>query len=150
MSQIPEHLIGTETEPFLVEVEKGAIAKFAEAIGDLSPLYLDEAFARTTPHGGLIAPPTFPITFRPPEEPEWARGLDYRRILHGSQEFEYHRPIRSGERLWCTMRLAAVETKSGRTGKMDLITRELRGADASGNPVFVGRGVIVYRYPAEA
>src|SRR5689334_22289720 len=41
------------------EVERGAIRRFAEAIGDSSPLFNDEAAARRTRFGGMIAPPTF-------------------------------------------------------------------------------------------
>ena len=34
MSEIDRSLIGTETAPFTAEVERGAIRRFAEAIGD--------------------------------------------------------------------------------------------------------------------
>ena len=39
-------LIGRESEPTSIEVEKGAIRRFAEALGDANPLALDEAAAR--------------------------------------------------------------------------------------------------------
>ena len=38
--------VGKESVPVKNEVEKGAIRKFAEAIGDPNPLYHDEAYAK--------------------------------------------------------------------------------------------------------
>src|SRR5258708_20687598 len=51
--------IGMQSEARVVEVERGAIRRFAEAIGDPNPLFNDEAAARKTRFGGMIAPPTF-------------------------------------------------------------------------------------------
>ena len=61
--------IGLEGAPVTIEVEKGAIIKFAQAIGDDNPVYNDEAAARKSRYGGLIAPPTFlrtVVSVRPP------------------------------------------------------------------------------------
>ena len=51
--------IGMQSETRVVEVERGAIRRFAEAIGDPNPLFNDEAAARKTRFGGMIAPPIF-------------------------------------------------------------------------------------------
>ena len=51
--------IGMQSEARVVEVERGAIRRFAEAIGDPNPLFNDEAASRKTRFGGMIAPPTF-------------------------------------------------------------------------------------------
>ena len=37
MSEIDRCLVGTETTPFTVELERGAIHRFAEAIGKSNP-----------------------------------------------------------------------------------------------------------------
>ncbi|MBA4116191.1 MAG: MaoC family dehydratase N-terminal domain-containing protein, partial [Rubrobacter sp.] len=58
-----EQFIGQRSEPVMNVVEKGAVRKFAEAIGDLNPLYMDEEVAKASRYGRLIAPPTFPRTF---------------------------------------------------------------------------------------
>jgi hypothetical protein len=34
-------------------------------------------------------------------------GLDYSRVVHGEQEFVYHRPIRAGDRLLASGKVAA-------------------------------------------
>ncbi len=37
------------------EVTREAIAAYADAVGDHNPIHIDEAFARATPFGGVIA-----------------------------------------------------------------------------------------------
>ena len=61
--------IGIEGKPATLEVEKGAIRQFAEAVGDPNPLWNDDVTARKSRYGGLIAPPTFLRCVRP-ESPE--------------------------------------------------------------------------------
>ncbi len=143
--EIDRSLIGAASEPFVVEVEKGAIARFAEAVGDPNPVYRDEKAAREAGYDGIIAPPTFPVTFRPAEEPVWTRNLDRRRILAGEQSFHYSRPIVAGDRLECRIHFVEVADKAGRSGKMELLVQEVRGSDARGQVVFTHRRTTVYR-----
>jgi 3-hydroxybutyryl-CoA dehydratase len=52
--------VGEEFElPKKFEVKLEDIVNFAEGIMDTNPLYHDEEYARKTPYGGIIAPPTF-------------------------------------------------------------------------------------------
>jgi hypothetical protein len=53
--------IGMETETQLCcdPVERGAVRRFAQAIMDVDPIYMDEEFARHTRYGGPVAPPLF-------------------------------------------------------------------------------------------
>ena len=52
-------LIGKTGEPVILEVEKGAIKRFADAVGDRNPLYWDEEHARNSRYGSIVAPPGF-------------------------------------------------------------------------------------------
>lgn len=129
---IDPSIVGIESEPALYEVERGAIRRFAEAIGDLSPEYLR----------GEIAPPTFPTTFRgtlPGVE------LDPKRILHGGEEYEYLRPIRAGDVITVVRRLQDVFEKQGSLGAMTFLIVEAEGRDAQGEPVYRSRSTIIYR-----
>jgi acyl dehydratase len=148
-AEIDRSLIGQASEPYWVEIEKGAIRKFAEAIGDADERYRDEAAAQRNGFRSIIAPPTFPVTFRAPEEPVWTRHLDRRRILAGGQSFEYLRPIYAGDRLQCRVHFVSVEDKTGRSGRMEMLHQEIRGSDAEGALVFVHRRTTVYREPPE-
>ncbi|TET38047.1 MAG: MaoC family dehydratase, partial [Dehalococcoidia bacterium] len=50
-------LIGTTTEPVIMEVERGAIRRYADAIDDPNPLFRDVEHARSSRYGEMICPP---------------------------------------------------------------------------------------------
>src|SRR5207244_6944538 len=96
--QINTSVKGKEYPPYTVTVERGRIKDFARAIGDLNPHYLDDDVGRASPWDDVIAPPTFPISFRD-ESGDLLRdiGTDVSRLLHGEQEFEIFQQLRPGE-----------------------------------------------------
>lgn len=145
MTEIDRSLIGSVSAPFVIEVERGAIRKFALAIGDPNPLYRDVAFARAHGHDDLVAPPTFPTCFRPPEEPPWFATLDRRRVVAGQTWFEYERTVVAGMRLTCTIRFTGVDDKSGSKGSMELLHQQTEGRDETGRLVFTAGRTTVYR-----
>ena len=145
--EIDRSLIGTATDPFVVEVEKGAIRRFAEAIEDANPLYHDEAFAVSRGFRSLVAPPTFATTFRFAGQPLWMRGLEDGRILAGEQSFRLARPVLAGDVLTCRIHLLDVEAREGRSGKIEFIVQEMRAEDRAGAIVVVNGRTIVYRAP---
>ena len=116
---IPESLrnaIGVESDPITYEIEKGHIARFAEAIGDENPLYSDEIKARNSKYGGIIAPPTFYRALRPGSLPETAES-PFTRNLDAGSDWEYFEPIRPGDRITVTIKLAdVVEREHGACG----------------------------------
>ena len=125
---IPESLrnaIGVESDPITYEIEKGHIARFAEAIGDENPIYSDEIKARNSKYGGIIAPPTFYRALRPGSLPETAES-PFTRNLDAGSDWEFFEPIRPGDRITVTIKLADVVEREGRLGKMLIITREPR------------------------
>ena len=144
-TEIDKSLIGSATAPFAVEIEKGAIRRFAEAIGESAEIYFDEAFARSLGYSGIVAPPTFPTMFRPPSEPAWRRGLDEGRILAGEQGFRYWRPIHAGDRLQCELRLTDVQDKRSSMGSMELMIQDLIITSPTGDMICVNRRVVIYR-----
>jgi acyl dehydratase len=144
-AEIDRTLIGSSAAPFAVDVEKGAIRRFAEAIGESAAIYFDETFARTLGYQGVVAPPTFPTAFRPPSKPAWILGLDEGRFLAGEQGFRYWRPIVAGDRLRCELRLTDVQDKISSKGNMELIVQDLIVTSPSGDTVCINRRVVIYR-----
>jgi acyl dehydratase len=131
-------LIGTETQPFVVEVERGAIRRFAEAIGDPNPLFNDEKKARPTRYGGMIAPPTFCRSlgggfFNLQLNLPTLLGLD------GGSEWEYFEPIRPSDRITVVSRLADIREASGRLGPMVFIVTETRYTNQFGQLCVIQR-----------
>ena len=89
---------------YYVSAEK--IREFADALGDDSPIYRDADFAKKFGLASVAAPPTFPIvvtmtamydSFHDPN-----LGMDFTRVVHGDQRFEYVRPIQVGDELVVT------------------------------------------------
>ncbi len=143
---VDKSAIGKTTPTYTMEVEKGHIRRFAQAIGDDNPLYHDEEYAGKSRYGGIIAPPTFPTTFGFEGE-KVLEGLDinYARLLHGEQEYEYFRPIMAGDAISFSTKITDVTEKEGRSGVMDIITTEMTGHNQDGEKVFVGRSTVVIR-----
>lgn len=139
------HLIGKAGKPYTVEVEKCHIRQFAQAIGDTNPLYSDEEFAKKTVHGGIIAPPTFPIAMSEESDEDLDLGLEYSRMLHGEQRFIYTRPIRPGDVLTCQLKVTDVYEREGKNGTMEFIVMDTEMTDAAGAHVVTSRTNIIYR-----
>ena len=115
--EMRQRTIGLEGEPAILDVEKGAIARFAEAVGDPNPLWNDEAGARNSRYGGLTAPPTFLRSVRL-QRPQLPFDVPYTRNLDGGSEWEYFGPIRAGDRITAVARIEDVSERSGRLGPM--------------------------------
>jgi acyl dehydratase len=140
---------GKEYAAFTVTVERGKIKEFARAIGDLSPFYLDDAVGRASEWGDIIAPPTFPTTFRDETADTGSMlrdlGVDIGRILHGEQEFEHYKPIRPGETYLCRSRVTDIYEKTGRSGAMAFVVREMAVTDGDNEIVCLVRHITVVR-----
>ena len=129
-SLIPDEFrdkIGVEWEVGVFEVEKGMIQRFVRAIDDPNPLWQDEEYARQSPYGGIIAPPTFIVTIGGEQfgekviAPLFPDGL-----LHGSTELECYQPVRPGDRIAVSVKLANIRERQGsRSGKMLFITFDI-------------------------
>ena len=109
------------------EMEKGMMKRFAIAIGDTNPIYRDEELAGSTPHGGVIAPPT--MLFEWNHHKHGAMPLDRQesvfkglarqpRLLRGMNEYQIDQPVRPGDIITSKSRIADVYEKQGRSGKL--------------------------------
>jgi acyl dehydratase len=142
---LDKSLIGRESEPVVHEVERGAIRRFADAIGDPNPIYVEEEAARQAGHATVVAPPTFPFVLTVNERFRHSLDLGTRSLLHGEQQFEYGRPIVAGDRITVRTRVADVQERSGASGPMDILVIEDEGRDAHGAFVFRARATLVLR-----
>lgn len=135
--------VGQWSKPVKNEIEKGAIRKFAQAIGDDNPLYVDEEKAAASRYGRIIAPPTF------------ARTLDYGEIgdlddsipglIHADERYRYARPIVAGEVVYGSRALVKTFSKTGKLGAMTFLVFQQKAIDEAGNTVVEGTSTIIYR-----
>lgn len=112
MAEIDRSLLGVWGPESTMRIETGKIREFARAVKDPNPAYLVD--------DGALAPPTFLMTLahwvRDLGETRSAVKLDYRRLLHGEQDFEYVAPIRAGDVLRFRSRTKEVFEKQGKRG----------------------------------
>ncbi len=94
-----------------------SIKAFAQALGDDNPVYSDASAALALGHETVVAPPTYPIvvtmtamenSFHDP-----ALNMNYSRVVHSDQRFEYVRPIRVGDELVVTTIVEDIRTMAG-------------------------------------
>src|SRR5215831_11392205 len=140
MAEIDRSLIGVWGPSSSMKVEFGKIREFAKAVKDPNPIYSDAA--------KCVAPPTFLMTIA-----HWvgdlgatrsAVKLDFRRLLHGEQDFEYVKPIRPGDTLSFRSRTKEVFEKDGkRGGKMLFVIGETEFTNQRGEVVAYMRNTAI-------
>jgi acyl dehydratase len=130
-------------EPY--EVSRVKIGEFADAIGDMNPVFRDKAAAVAAGHADVIAPPTFAIvvsmasTARAMSDP--ALGLNYAMVVHGEERFEYARPIQAGDTLVATSTISGIRMVRSNT----MITTETDIATVAGEHVCTAHSILVER-----
>jgi hypothetical protein len=163
---VDRSVIGAKTSAFRVRIERQPVASFAAALKDTSDVYRSEAAARAAGLAGIPAPPTF--TFAAPywaafladEQPpdptagtgnpmhtvmgeQFAKGA---LVLHGEQEFEYHRPVVVGDVLDGEGVITDAYEKDTDSALMTFIVIETRWTDAeTGDPVVTERFNLIAR-----
>ncbi len=131
--------INVESEPVVTEVERGAIIKFARAIGDPNPLYSDDEAAGKSRYGGIIAPPTF-LRSCPSGRARAQVASPYSAGLDGGSEWEYFEPVRPGDSITVTTYVSEIYERQGRLGNMLFTVRETKYVNQSGKTVALERG----------
>ena len=132
------------------------IKRFAQAIGASDPVHYDEAYARTTRHGAIVAPPLFCQSLAyedvPPDQlPADGSPLELfvpiaaQRAVGGGSEYTVHRLVRAGEVITVTSELKDLYTKPGRSGLLYMVVVETRFDDERGEPVAAERATYIKR-----
>jgi acyl dehydratase len=133
------------------EVGREHIRRFADAIGDSNPIYVDVEAAKAAGHPDVIAPPTFLTTIgmsmagaSPISDPEL--GLDYSRVVHGEQRFVHHRPVRPGDTLTATTTIEDIRD----AGSNELLKMRMDITTTDGELVCEAHNLVVSRGTAAA
>jgi acyl dehydratase len=132
-------VVGKEYSPFTWEVERGKIRELVQAIGDNNAIYTDAKAALEEGYRDIVAPPTF-ITVPVMWNSMLLRvmkdmRINFARVLHGGEQYEYFQEIYPGDILTGKMKIAAMETKSGKAGDMDFVTIEIMYTNQRNEPV---------------
>ena len=156
-------IIGRPTGTTVVTVERGQLAQFADAVKDASPIYRDARAAAEAGLPGIPAPPTYPFVMgnfgaypelqteaapvgNPMAEvlgPLMAKGG---LILHGEQEFTYHRPVVAGDVLVGASSVVDAYQKESKGKTMTFIVVETAWSEQStGEPVCTSVMNLIHR-----
>ena len=132
-----------------LEVESERATQFALAVGEDDPRFLDAEAARTEGFPDRVVFPTFPTTVQILASAQVVMdeelGLDYTRVVHGEQEFEWKRPIVVGDRLRARPRISDVYSK----GPNEFLVIENEVTDPDGEVVCISRSTLLSRGTAE-
>jgi acyl dehydratase len=154
MTNEVQAMIGTMAEPVIMEVERGAIRRYADAVGDDNPLFHEVEFAKSAGYDDIICPPGF-----------WGWAIKGKatiggglsmvgavlvkaglfRILDGGVDQEFYIPIRAGDTLTAYAKIADIREREGKAGKMVFTTIETTYLNQNGDKVAVNRATIIAR-----
>ncbi|HVN28878.1 MAG TPA: MaoC/PaaZ C-terminal domain-containing protein [Candidatus Binataceae bacterium] len=123
-------LVGKLYPPTTSEATIEAMQNYARAYNDDNPAFFDASRA-----DGIVAPPMYAVVVTWPSilaaigDPDLK--VDVIRLLHAEQDMEFVTPIRPGDRITSTARVASIESKAG--GETLLI--EINATNQTGDKV---------------
>jgi acyl dehydratase len=140
-------LIGLESPGGTLLVTRSRLRAFARATGQTDPIYTDADQAKQAGHRDLPVPPTFFFSIDLEAADPFRRltdlGIDLRTVLHGEQEFSYHRMAYAGDELSTRTHVTDVYEKKG--GALQFLVKETTVTDQDGALVATLRGTTVIR-----
>src|SRR5438270_7297950 len=93
--------VGKSYEPVTYAAGREKIREYAAAVGETNPLHHDLEAARAAGYADVVAPPMFAVVYAGRSvapaifDPEV--GLNFARMVHGSQEFRWGPPVVAGD-----------------------------------------------------
>ena len=156
-------IIGKPTPGARVVLERGPVGNFAKACTDDNPVYQSTDAAKAAGLDAIPAPPTYPFAWNhfgafPELQPESAKGPNPMfeimgslraqggMILHGEQEFIYHRTPQVGDDLIGEGSIKDIYEKESKGKTMTFIVTETVWKDArTGEPVVTSIFNLIHR-----
>jgi acyl dehydratase len=160
-----DEVVGRPTGTAKVVIERGPVAKFADAVHNDSQIYQDADAAEAAGFDDVPIPPTYTFSaarywgaFPGDQPPDPTNGSNPTMeiigklmagggmVLHGEQEFTYHRPAVVGEELTAEGKVVDFYSKSSSSGAvMTFLVTEDVYRDVEGNPVLTQRMNLIHR-----
>ena len=138
-------LIGKTYGEIDYTVERDAVNRFVDAIGEQDPIYRDPEAAKAAGYAEQVAPPTFITVIQIMTSGQVVLdqelGLDYSRVVHGEQSYRYERPLVVGDHIKATPVLSNIEAKKSN----EFLTIESEVHDAAGELVLTARSTLISR-----
>ncbi|MFC1967828.1 MaoC family dehydratase [Chloroflexota bacterium] len=127
-----------------IAIEKRMIKRFVEAIEDPNPLWQDEEYAKKTQYGGTIAPPMlFVASMMSGTEVRPDVPNPFQKMLDGGGKWEFFQPVRPGDVITATGKLADLREREGKLGKMVYWMFEITHKNQRGELVSRARSTLI-------
>lgn len=137
--------IGKTYPPTVYMVGREKIREYALAVGESDPLHLDVSAARAAGFADLVAPPMFAVVYCAPAlgpailDPDV--GIDFARMVHGGQSFEWGPLVVAGDEITTSVAVADIREQDGR----GFYVFESRSTNDRGETVCVGTWTNIVR-----
>lgn len=114
--------LGSKTRPVDIDIEAGRVAFFAETIGETNPIHFRKEDAQAAGFPNIVTPPTFPIVLDLLASDQLKKAgdqmltdiinVDFKRLLHGSESYEYHGAMFAGDTVSVVSEVTGFEDKA--------------------------------------
>ncbi|MBW2096388.1 MAG: MaoC family dehydratase N-terminal domain-containing protein [Deltaproteobacteria bacterium] len=132
-----------------------AIKKYAIAVDDRNPLYLDEGYASKSRYGGIVAPYTFIFEnnhdfYRPLEEDGIISGHveqlppPFDLLIRGGNEYEFFQRIRPTDIIGFTRTVKSISKRKGKKSPLIVWVNEYVYRNQKGDILAVNRETFLY------
>jgi acyl dehydratase len=109
--------IGKIYPPTTYAAGREKIREYAAAVGETNPLYFDVEAARAAGYADVVAPPMFAVVYSmgsiAPAMFDPEVGVNFARMLHGSQEFRWGPVVVAGDEITTTTTVKEIAERGG-------------------------------------
>ena len=159
-----DDVVGRTTGKSTLAVERGPVTRFAESVTESSPIYQRRDAAQAAGFADIPVPPTYFFsaaghwgTYPEAQPPDGMPKVNPTMeiigqlmakgglVLHGEQEFTYHRPITVGETLHSEGKVVDLYEKPTGDKVMTFLVSETEYRDESGDLVLTSRMNLIHR-----
>jgi hypothetical protein len=136
--------VGAWSRAALNEIERGAVRRFGEALGETNPIYFDADAAKAQGYRDMVAPLAFPFSLRS------SLGLQevapsHRTVLSSDQQIEAFETICAGDKILVSSRIAELTQRPGNTGPLEFVVIEDEGRSPEGKLIYRTRRTLIVR-----
>ncbi|MDD5371706.1 MAG: MaoC family dehydratase N-terminal domain-containing protein, partial [Anaerolineaceae bacterium] len=137
--------------PTIFRIDPSAIQRYAEAIEDTNPLFINSGYAARSKHGALLCPPGFV---------GWPAnsGFDMlsinmslikagapHTVMDGGIAYEFFVPIKAGDLLVSWVQVSSIEEKETKSGVMLVVTITVTFINQHGETAVISKGNLLFR-----
>ena len=146
-------MLGQEIDlPSIEVIDRTSILRYAQAISDVDPLYLDKNHAPKRGRGGVTAPPTFMFDIVPASTDIGDDGRDLTRVklpgfrlARAGNEYQFFEPVRPGDTINRRRKIVDIfERESKKMGKIIFVVYDITYTNQKGELLGVNRETLMF------